>query len=149
MTISVRPFNADDRSRWDVLWSAFLEFTDTVLTQEITDTTWQRLLSPDEAPYGFAAVDGDGRIVGFVHYLFHRSTWGDVGCCYLEDLFVDADARGSGAGRALVKAVETAARDKGCEELYLYADDRNMTARVLYDKVMSKTPFIEYRKILM
>ena len=51
----------------------------------------------------------DGRLVGIVHYLFHPVTWSIAPRCYLEDLFVSPDARGSGAGRALIEAVYRAA----------------------------------------
>lgn len=112
------------------------------------ETTWRRLLDATEQPSGIVAVDTNNRIVGFAHYLFHRSTWADEGYCYLEDLFVDPDGRGSGAGRVLILAVEAVAREKGCQEMYLTTEDSNATARALYDKVMSKTPFIEYRTVL-
>ena len=41
----------------------------------------------------------DDKLVGFAHYLFHRSTWAPKRYCYLEDLFVADSARGlAGAG---------------------------------------------------
>jgi len=63
-------------------------------------------------------------LIGFAHYLLHRSTWAQVCYCYLEDLFVEPSARGSGAGRALIAAVEAAARD-GRRKPALLDDARN------------------------
>ena len=42
----------------------------------------------------------DGRLLGIVHYIFHRSCWTIGDYCYLQDLFVAAgcaQARRSGA----------------------------------------------------
>lgn len=148
MGVSVRPLEAGDRARWDVLWQGYLTFYESSVPDEITDLTWQRLLNLDEEPYGFAAVDDAGQVIGITHYIFHRSTWTDGWYCYLEDLFVDPEVRGSGAGRALILAVEAEARNKDCKRLYLNTQDFNTTARALYDKVMTKSPFIQYRTVL-
>lgn len=91
------------------------------------------------------ALDDDARIIGFVHYVTHRSTWSDKPYCYLEDLYVAPDTRRTGAARALIAGVEAAARDHGCAEMYLVSADDNASARALYDQILEKTPFIEYR----
>ncbi len=148
MAVTVRPLEVADRKRWNTLWQGYLTFYESSVPDEITDITWDRLLNPNEAPYGFAALDINGRMIGITHYIFHRSTWTDGSYCYLEDLFVDPDVRNSGAGRALIAAVEAKARAKGCKRLYLNTQDFNATARALYDKVMTKSPFIQYRTVL-
>ena len=43
--------------------------------------------------------------LGLVHSIYHRSTWATGDYCYLQDLFVADDARGSGSGRALIEHV--------------------------------------------
>ncbi|MGI9404883.1 MAG: GNAT family N-acetyltransferase [Hyphomicrobiaceae bacterium] len=148
MPISIRRLEPGDRERWNELWQGYLTFYESTVPNEITDITWKRLLSPDEEPYGFAAVDEGGRIVGITHYLFHRSTWTEGSYCYLEDLFVDPEVRNSGAGRALILAVEEEARKEDCKRMYLNTQDFNTTARALYDKMMTKSPFIQYRTAL-
>ncbi|MGX1306119.1 GNAT superfamily N-acetyltransferase [Amorphus suaedae] len=66
--------------------------------------------------------------------------------CYLQDLFVSPDVRGSGAGRALIEAVYEAADAAGAEQVYWLTQTFNETARRLYDRVASVTPFIKYRR---
>ena len=44
------------------------------------------------------------RAIGLVHWLTHPSTWSAGPYCYLEDLFVHPDARGSGVGRGAHRA---------------------------------------------
>jgi GNAT superfamily N-acetyltransferase len=87
-------------------------------------------------------------LIGLAHYLLHRSTWAPVCYCYLEDLFVEPSVRGGGAGRALIAAVEAAARDAGASRLYWITDETNQTARRLYDKVAERPGVVQYRKKL-
>jgi hypothetical protein len=40
-------------------------------------------------------AEKDGRVIGICDYLFHASTWSTQPICYLQDLYVDRDARGT------------------------------------------------------
>ena len=59
--------------------------------------------------------------------------------CYLQDLFVATEARGTGAGRALIEAVAEAARSAGSTRLYWNTAADNATARLLYDRLARQT----------
>jgi len=52
--------------------------------------------------------------IGFAMYFYNYSTWLGKHGIYLEDLYVTPDARGRGAGKALLRAVAGIARDEGC-----------------------------------
>jgi GNAT superfamily N-acetyltransferase len=80
-----------------------------------------------------------GHVVGIVHYLFHCSCWTLGNYCYLQDLFVDAQARGLGVGATLIKTVESAARAAGASRLYWLTKEDNRTARALYDKLAERS----------
>jgi len=144
--LTVRPIEAGDRAAWDLLWNGYLVFYEEALPQHITEETWRRLLDPAVDPHGFVAVDAAGRLVGFVHYLFHASTWAIGPYCYLEDLFVDPAVRGGGVGAALIEAVYAAADRAGAERVYWMTQDHNATARKLYDRIGKLTPFIKYER---
>ena len=90
----------------------------------------------------------DGRLAGFAHYLFHRSTWAPKRYCYLEDLFVADSARGRGLGRALIEAVYAKAEAADASRVYWLTQSGNAQARALYDKVADNLGFIQYRKVL-
>ncbi|MCB1472465.1 MAG: GNAT family N-acetyltransferase [Rhodobiaceae bacterium] len=143
--LTIRPLDAGDRAGWDPLWQGYLTFYESAVPDEVTQTTWARLIDANEEPNGFCAVDAAGRLVGIVHYLFHRSTWTTTCYCYLEDLFTDPQARGLGAGRALIEAVYAAAAQKGATRVYWNTQHFNTRARVLYDQVATLSPFIQYR----
>lgn len=147
MTISTRPFRETDRPTWDVLWQRYLDFYETSQTQELKDLVWARLLDPAEPMHGLVA-EADGRILGLVHYVFHRATWTATDYCYLEDLFTTPEARGQGAGRALIEAVYAAARAHGATRVYWLTHESNAQARLLYDQVADNAGFIQYRKVI-
>jgi GNAT superfamily N-acetyltransferase len=117
------------------------------VAEDVVDTLWQRLMDGDEGfPVALLAVDGADRPLGLAHVLCHRSTWTQGWYCYLEDLFVDPRARGNGIGRALIEAVYAYADARGCSRTYWMTQENNATARALYDKVATKSPFVQYRR---
>ncbi len=141
----VRPLTASDAARFRELWAGYLAFYAWTLPEEISEHTWQRLIDPEQQPYGLVAVDENERVLGFVIYHFHLSTWSKGGVCYLEDLFVDAQSRGQRAGYALVQAVYRAAEQHGAERVYWVTQADNTKARALYDRVAEATSFVQYR----
>ena len=145
--LTVRPLQADDNADWRRLWTGYLEFYEATVPDEVYDVTFARLLSeqPDEF-HGLIAIDGDGRAVGITHYLFHRHCWSIADVVYLQDLYVDPEIRGTGAGRALIEAVYKAADEAGAAQVYWLTQDFNHTARQLYDRIGKLTPFIKYNR---
>lgn len=145
--IVVRPLSLDDQSDWARLWSGYLAFYETSVPEEIYRTTWARLTSdaPDEFN-GLIALDPAGRAVGLAHYLFHRHCWRVENVCYLQDLFVDADARGSGVGEALLDAVYAAADAAEAPSVYWLTQTYNERARRLYDRKGAVTAFVKYTR---
>jgi GNAT superfamily N-acetyltransferase len=143
--VTVRPVQPDDRAAWEPLWQGYLTFYEATLASEVTDATWRRFFDPIEG-LGALVAERDGRLIGFAHYLLHRSTWAPVCYCYLEDLFVEQSVRGGGAGRALIAAVEGAARQAGASRLYWMTHESNQTAQKLYNQVAERPGFVQYRK---
>lgn len=132
--ISIRPVGSNERAAWEPLWQGYLRFYESSQPPDATDVLWQRLHDPMEPMHVLGAYRG-GRLVGIVHYLYHRSCWTVADYCYLQDLFVAPAARGLGAGRALIEAVYAAARQAGASRVYWLTQEANATARLLYDRV--------------
>lgn len=144
--VAIRPLTAADRAAWQPLWQAYLDFYRQQLAEGVTDTVFARI-SGDGAHGGLVA-ERDGKMIGFVHYIVHETTWSLAPTCYLEDLYVDGAVRGSGAGRALIEAVCEGARARGCRSVYWHTHDDNARARALYDKVAVLSPFVRYDHVL-
>jgi len=142
----VRPLRPDERAAWEPLWNGYLAFYETALPPETTDLAWARMHDPAEPMFGLGAC-ADGVLIGIVHYLLHRSFWTVGNYCYLQDLFVADAARGKGAGRALILAVEKAARAAGASRVYWLTKEDNHAARALYDTLADRSGFIQYRKL--
>ena len=147
--LTIRPLEAGDEAEWRRLWTAYLEFYESSVTEEVYRSSFDRMLAgnagaPNEFR-GLIAIDR-GRPVGLVHYLFHRHGWKIENVCYLQDLYADPDVRGKGIGRALIEAVYAAADAEGCPAVYWLTQDFNATARKLYDRIGNLTPFIKYSR---
>jgi GNAT superfamily N-acetyltransferase len=143
--IEVRPVGRDERPQWEPLWRGYLAFYKATLPPETSDVTWARFHDPAEPMFLLGAYV-DGKLLGIVQYILHRSTWSPGGYCYLQDLFVDEAARGLGLGRALIEAVYANGREAGVGRVYWLTHESNAAARALYDQVADNAGFIQYRK---
>lgn len=144
MSATVRPLAPADRTAWEPLWAAYLRFYESTVPAATTDLTWTRFHDPAEPMTALGAFDGD-RLVGIVHAIFHRSCWLPTESCYLQDLYVEADQRGKGTGRALIEAVYALARARSITRVHWLTQEGNTTARRLYDEVATRSGFIQYR----
>jgi len=149
--VLVRPIARSDHARWLPLWDGYNAFygraNDTALDPLVTATTWERFFDAYEPVHALVA-ERDGRLLGLVHYLFHRSTITIAPSCYLQDLFTTAEARGRGVGRALIEAVYAEARRAGAPRVYWQTHETNDTAMRLYDQVAERSGFVVYRKMV-
>jgi GNAT superfamily N-acetyltransferase len=144
--LAIRLLRPDERKAWEPLWQGYLAFYETRVSPQTTDVLWQRLHDPDEPMFVLGAF-ADAELIGIVQYLFHRSCWTIGDYCYLQDLFVAPDARKLGAGRALIEAVEKAAREYGASRVHWLTKEDNHSARALYDMLAERSGFIQYRKL--
>jgi GNAT superfamily N-acetyltransferase len=146
--MAIRPLLAADRAAWEPLWQGYLAFYEASVAPDVTALTFARLTGGDEPMGGFVSLDAAGRIVGIVHWITHRSCWTAGDYCYLQDLFVTPDLRGGGHGRALIEAVYDKASSLGCSRVHWLTQETNTTAMQLYDRIATRSGFIQYRKIL-
>ena len=146
--LTIRFVTRQDYAQWLPLWDGYNAFYGRPeLPDSITRTLWRRLFDPAEPVHALVA-ELDGRVVGLAHYLYHLSTSAIEPNCYLQDLFTVPDARGRGAGRALIEAVAEQAKAAGASRVYWLTQSSNAQARTLYDKVADNLGFIQYRKVL-
>ncbi len=144
--IEIRPLQAADEPEWRRLWTLYLEFYESSVSEEVYETTFARLLSGEDNEFAGLLALVDGKPSGLTHYLFHRHCWRVENVCYLQDLYVDQELRGTGLGRALIEAVYERADAVGCPSVYWLTQEFNEVGRRLYDRVANVTPFIVYRR---
>src|ERR671917_455466 len=85
----------------------------------------------------FVAVCADERVIGFVSGelregspTFHSKTWASV-----DDVYVAADHRSMGVGRALLENVRTWARERGADGVSLQVAAANERGRKFYEEL--------------
>ncbi|PWV98182.1 RimJ/RimL family protein N-acetyltransferase [Hoeflea marina] len=147
--LTIRPIVASDEAEWRRLWTGYLTFYETTLPEEVYQTTFARMLAGNSGTaneFRGLVAERNGTPCGLVHYVFHRHGWKIENVCYLQDLFADPAVRGSGVGRALIEAVYAAADAEGCPSVYWHTQTFNETARKLYDRIGTLTPFIMYKR---
>ena len=145
--IKVRPAREDEFEAWYPLWRGYQAFYKVDIPIETSRVTWARFFSPTE-PMHCALAEADGRVVGLVHAIDHRSCWTTGPYCYLQDLFVDAAFRGRHIGRALIEHVYKTAAARGCSRVHWLTHETNTGAMELYDRIADKSGFVQYRKML-
>ncbi len=79
-------------------------------------------------------AERNGEPLGMALFFPHYSTWTGTPVLYLEDLFVKAEARGTGAGFELMRALAEVADERGWKRLDLSVLDWN-PARKFYHQL--------------
>ena len=88
-----------------------------------------------------------GQAIGFAVYFFNYSTWQGQHGLYLEDLYVTPQARGVGAGKALLQRLAQIALEKDCGRFEWSCLDWNTPSIKFYDSLgaVPQTEWIRYR----
>jgi GNAT superfamily N-acetyltransferase len=143
-TVSVVPTAPEHREDWNRLYAGYAAFYRVEQTAAMRDRVWSWLMDANHEVNGFIALDGSGTPIGLTHYRpFARPVSASTGG-FLDDLFVDETARGSGAADALINAVADVGRAKGWTVIRWITAEDNARARKVYDRVAMKTPWVTY-----
>ena len=95
----------------------------------------ERLIEQRDTEYLLGAPHDDAPPAAVAQLRYRFSVWTAAEDCWLEDLFVAEEARGSGLGKAMVEAAITRAAERGCRRIELDVDDDNAPARALYESL--------------
>ena len=140
----VRALQPDDRVRWWALYRGYTGFYEVAHTDEMTERVWQWLHDPDHDLQGFVVEDKTGRVVGLAHVRpFPRPLHASV-AGFLDDLFVEEGARGTGAAQALLARLRSLGEERGWSTVRWITSESNHRARGAYDKVATVLPLVTY-----
>jgi GNAT superfamily N-acetyltransferase len=92
----------------------------------------------------------DNHVVGFAYVAFEERNYADlsVSSARLHDIYVDEDARGSGAGSKLIEAAVEEAKGFGATKLLLSVAAKNTLARDFFEKEGFQTTMHEMMLVL-
>jgi GNAT superfamily N-acetyltransferase len=143
MSVTIRPVSPDDQSAWETLYKGYADFYGVPQTDEMRARVWGWLHDTGIEVNGFVA-EQDGTLIGLTHYRPFYSPLSANVKGFLDDLFVDPAARGSGAAQGLIEAVSDVGRARGWGVIRWITADDNYRARSLYDRVATRTQWITY-----
>jgi ribosomal protein S18 acetylase RimI-like enzyme len=104
-------------------------------SEESFDASVQMLIERSDTEFWLASVAGDDAPAAVCQLRFRHSVWTGAEDCWLEDLFVQAQTRGRGLGRALVERVLERAAERGCRRVELDTNEDNHAAIRLYESL--------------
>lgn len=140
----VEPPTDADRDHWRRLYRGYAEFYEFDQSDEQAAAVWGWIRDPQHEVRALVVRDEKGIPVGFAHYRpFARPLRASVGC-FLDDLFVAHEHRGSGAVDALLSELRRLAAEQGWDTVRWITADDNYRARSKYDQVATRTTWITY-----
>lgn len=143
-TVNVRSVEPLDRASWNRLYAGYAAFYMVTQTEDMRDRVWAWLMSGENGMNCLVAEDGQGKLIGLAHFRpFARPLSATIGG-FLDDLFVDPDARGSGAADLLLERLKVEGQKRGWSVIRWITAEDNYRARNLYDKLADKTRWVTY-----
>ena len=135
MSARARPIRPEDLPLvWEMIGGlAEYEHMTDILTGS-RDRLQELLFGTPAALFGQVAERADGSLVGYALYHFTYSSFRTNARMWLEDLFVQETARGSGAGEALMRAFAADALARGCHRVDWHVLEWN-PARGFYERL--------------
>ena len=146
LDLCIRDLRKSDHDRWKQLWTAYLKFYETSVSESVYVSAFESLTSKNKSDFQGIVAEKKGEIIGLAHFLFHRNLWSINDTCYLSDLFVNSAFRGRGIGRRLIEEVSERSKLSNVLGIYWLTQEFNYKGRMLYDQIADKTPFIVYEK---
>jgi RimJ/RimL family protein N-acetyltransferase len=134
-----------DRDAWRRLFTGYCTFYERSTSEEQLDLVWSWIHEEGEVDAIVAVAAGDvGEPVGLAHLRsWVRPLRGEI-AGYLDDLFVDPAARGTGVVEALFAAIDATALQQNWSVVRWTTADDNYRARTVYDRVATRTGWITY-----
>lgn len=144
MAITIREPGEGDFFSWLALYEDYAQFYGRQLGDQGALLVWSWLADPAHTEQGLVAVDDGGAIVGLVH--FHtvpRPLDGRL-AMHIDDVFVVAEQREQGHGRALIEAVAARGAETGVGIVEWLATAADSDARSFYDEIADASEAVVY-----
>ena len=141
----IAPLTAAEFERLLPLIAAYQRFYEVEdVDEERNRAFFRRFLAPSEDGMLLGARR-EGELVGYACLYWHFSSLQAAESVLMNDLFVSAEARGAGVGRALIEASAAFARERGAACLEWATAPDNKRAQALYDSTgAERSEWLEY-----
>ena len=147
MSLTIRPATASDTGLIHNFVRALAEYENLLHEVEATEADIAGSLFGQNPRLFCDIAEADGAPVGFAVWFYNYSTFTGRHGIWLEDLFVNPEARGLGAGKALLRRLAERCRDEGLTRLEWSVLDWNAPSIAFYDSLgaSAKTEWITRR----
>ena len=143
--VSVAEARATDRDDWLRLWHGWQRHMQCTVPGSATGSAWQMVMTPDSGLAALIARSG-ARAVGFANVSLTPFAWTGGPIVFLQDLFVEPEARGLGAGTALLKAVYGFADAQGAAQVFWMVDENDPELQGFYARHAIRSPYLRYMR---
>ena len=134
-----------DKDEWAKLYHGYAEFYEMQMNQDILDTVWSWIHSPDINFFSIGIKSSKNQLIGFMHFREMPSPLRGKLVGFLDDLFVHPDFRGSGAVQLLFKELKLQANKNNWPYVRWITATDNSRARKVYDQISKPIDFVTYQ----
>lgn len=145
MSIEVNAVTEADQAAWQSLYKGYATFYKMPMTEQTLDTVWRWIHDESNLFWCRVARQADGKPIGLMHFREMPSPLRGCQMGFLDDLFVDPEARGHGAVTALFDDLTEQARVRSWPSVRWITADDNYRARAVYDRLSHKTQWNTYQ----
>ena len=139
MSVAVRPAQRDDCTLVAALIGELAAYEKLAEQAKATPAVLEAALFAPTPRVFCEIAEVDGEAVGFALWFYNFSTFVGRGGVYLEDLFVRPQARGRGAGLALLRSLAGRCAAEGLGRMEWAVLDWNAPAIAFYDALGSRS----------
>ncbi|OXS19519.1 GNAT family N-acetyltransferase [Pseudomonas rhodesiae] len=147
MTIEIRPAVPSDAAQILTFITELAEYEKARHEVIASVVDIERSLFSEGATAHGLICSRDGVPIGFAVFFFSYSTWLGSNCLYLEDLYINPEQRGGGAGKKLLRHLAKIAFDNGCGRFEWSVLDWNKPAIAFYKSIgaQPQEEWVRYR----
>lgn len=144
--LQVAPARPEDKDAWLRLWREWQRHMKGAVPADVTERTWARAQEPNGGLAILLAFAPRGEAIGFATVSLTPFAWTGSDIAFLQDLFVRDQARGKGAGEALLQAVYAEADRRGATQVFWMVDEADERLQRFYERNGIRTAYLRYMR---
>ena len=141
--LTIRLAAEADRESWERLWRGWQQHMAGTVPDDITERCWQTMMLPDSGLWAVLAF-AEHQPLGFANVSRTPFAWTAEPVVFLQDLYVDPQARGRGIGSALLQGVYAHADAIGAPQVFWMVDEDDPELQAFYQRHAIRTPYNRY-----
>ena len=147
INFEIHDLTKNDHKYWLELYLKYAEYYEVEIPEDNFNLTWEWINDDEKSLQGIIAKS-DNKFIGFAHFRSMPSPLESCEIGFLDDLYVLPEFRGYKIGFSLIERVRQIGENKGWPYINWITKDNNYNARMLYDKIATKTDWNFYELVV-